>query len=123
MATMRGVLTAFGVTARPSRVEQLVAFLVRWAILAFAVWVAASVVRGIYLNGWESTVVVALILGLLNMLLKPILFLISLPITVLTLGLFLLILNTAILALTITFQKDVTATSDPDKIVRLQLRG
>jgi len=78
----------------------MVAFLVRWAILAVAVWVAASLIDGIHLEGWESTLVVALILGLLNALVKPILLMVSLPLTILTLGLFVLVLNAAILGLT-----------------------
>ena len=60
----------------------MVAFLVRWAILSVAVWVAAKMVDGIHLEGWESTVLVALILGLLNALVKPVLLFLSLPVTV-----------------------------------------
>lgn len=77
-----------------------VRFLLRWLILAFAVWVAASVVDGIRLDGWESALIVAGILGLLNTVLRPIAFFVSLPITCLTLGVFVLILNTGMLALT-----------------------
>ena len=78
----------------------MVAFLVRWAILSVAVWVAAKMVDGIHLEGWESTVLVALILGLLNALVKPVLFFLSLPVTVVTLGLFLIVLNAIMLWLT-----------------------
>jgi putative membrane protein len=62
--------------------------------------VAAWLVGGIHLEGWESTLLVGLILGLLNAILRPVLVLISLPVTVLTLGLFLLLINTALLGLT-----------------------
>jgi putative membrane protein len=62
--------------------------------------VAAELVGGIHLEGWESTLLVGLILGLLNAIVRPILVLISLPLTVITLGLFLLVLNTAMLGLT-----------------------
>jgi putative membrane protein len=78
----------------------LVAFLVRWGILAVAVWVAAEMVDGIELEGWESTVLVALILGLLNAVIKPILFFLSLPLTIVTFGLFLIVLNAIMLWLT-----------------------
>lgn len=78
----------------------MVAFLVRWAILAVAVWVAAALVNGIHLEGWKSTVLVALILGLLNAAVKPFLFFISLPLTVVTFGLFLFVLNAIMLWLT-----------------------
>ena len=76
------------------------AFVIRWLITAAAVWVAAAIVGGIELAGWRSTLLVALILGLLNAVLKPLLFLVSLPITVLTLGVFYLVLNAAMLGLT-----------------------
>ena len=84
----------------PSRGERLVAFVIRWLITAAAVWVAAAIVGGIELEGWRSTLLVALILGLLNAVLKPLLFWVSLPITVLTLGVFYLVLNAAMLGLT-----------------------
>ncbi len=84
----------------PSLSERIVSFAIRWLIIAVAVWVAAELVPGIHLDGWESTVIVALILSLLNMLVKPLLVAVSLPITILTLGLFLIIINTAMLALT-----------------------
>jgi putative membrane protein len=97
---MNIVLVTLGLRRAPTWQERIVAFLVRWAILTLAVWIAAAIVPGIVLDGWKSAIVVGLILGFLNAILKPILFFISLPITVLTLGLFLLIINTALLALT-----------------------
>ena len=78
----------------------MIAFLVRWAILAVAVWIAAELVDGIHLEGWKSTILVALILGLLNAAVKPILFFVSLPLTVVTFGLFLIVLNAIMLWLT-----------------------
>jgi putative membrane protein len=89
-----------GRVRRPTRGERVVAFLVRWAILSVAVWVAAELVDGIHLEGWESTLGVALILGLLNVIVKPLLFWLSLPFTIVTLGLFLIVLNAIMLWLT-----------------------
>jgi len=80
--------------------QKLVAFVVRWLILAAAVWVAAELVGGIHLEGWRSTLLVALILGLLNIYLKPLLIFLGLPALVLTLGFFLIIINTALLGIT-----------------------
>jgi putative membrane protein len=74
--------------------------ILRWLIVAAGVWAAAMLVDGITLEGWESTLVVAGILALLNVYVRPVLRLLSLPITILTFGLFLLIINTALLALT-----------------------
>jgi putative membrane protein len=77
----------------------LVEFAIRWVILAIAVWVASLVVGGIQLEGLASTLAVALVLGLLNLFVKPILVLFSAPILLITLGLFLLIINTLLLLL------------------------
>lgn len=73
---------------------------VNWAITAFAVWVAAELVGGIHLVGIKNILLIPIILGLLNTFVKPILKLITLPITILTLGLFLIVINTAMLLLT-----------------------
>lgn len=80
-------------------VRMLVEFAIRWFILAVAVWVAAEIVGGIRLEGLASTLAVALVLGLLNTFIKPFVILFSLPITILTLGLFLLVINTLLLLL------------------------
>ncbi len=79
--------------------EGFVSLAVRWLILAAAVWAAAWILPGIHLEGWGSTLMVALILGLLNLLVRPILFWLSLPFTIVTLGLFLFVLNAAMLML------------------------
>jgi putative membrane protein len=76
-----------------------VALVIRWLMLALAVWVAAALVSGIYLEGWVSTLIVAAILGLLNLYLRPILFLLSLPVTVVTFGLFIVVVNALLLLL------------------------
>jgi putative membrane protein len=69
-------------------------------MLAGSVWVAAWLIGGIHLEGLESTLVVAAILGLLNLYLRPLLFLLSLPLTLFTLGLFIVVLNAILLGLT-----------------------
>ena len=84
---------------KPSRAEWIAAFVVRWLITAAAVWLAAQLVDGIHLEGWKSVLAVALILGLLNAFLKPILFWGSILLTVLTFGIFAILINTALLAL------------------------
>ncbi len=52
-----------------------------------------------HVNGFKSAVIVAIVLGLLNLFVKPILVIFTLPVTVFTLGLFLLVINAAIIAL------------------------
>lgn len=74
--------------------------LVRWLMLAFSVWVAAEVVGGIHLEGIGSILAVAAILGLLNLYLRPLLFWMSLPFTIITLGLFIIVINAILLGIT-----------------------
>ena len=83
-----------------SPAQRLVAFLIDWLILALAVWVAAQLLPGIHLEGLKSTLVVAGILGLLNALIKPTLKMLTIPLTFLTLGLFAVLINAVLLALT-----------------------
>lgn len=69
--------------------------LIRWAITAFALFVAAWIVPGIHVrrNGWPAYAVMAIILGLVNAVVRPILKFLSCPLIVLTLGLFILVIN------------------------------
>jgi putative membrane protein len=97
---MQSVLGALGLRPRMSLAERLLAFLLEWGLLAIAVWAAAQLISGVRYQGWESLVLVALILGLLNALLKPVLLLLTLPLTLLTLGLFVLVLNIGLFWLT-----------------------
>jgi len=79
--------------------ERIVSLAVRWLILAAAVWVAAEVLPGIHLEGWGSILAVAFILGLLNLYVRPVLFWLSIPATIVSLGVFLIVLNAALLGL------------------------
>ena len=79
--------------------ERALDLAIRWLLLAFGVWLAAEMVEGIRYIGWESILIVALILGLLNLYVRPLISLLTLPLTILTLGLFLLVLNAAFLGI------------------------
>jgi putative membrane protein len=61
--------------------------------------IAAYLVSGVTITGWFAALVVAVVLGILNTFLKPILLFLTLPVTVLTLGLFGLVINTGIILL------------------------
>ncbi|MCG2661400.1 MAG: phage holin family protein [Kiritimatiellae bacterium] len=74
--------------------------LVRWLILTLAVWVAALLVPGIAYDHWPSLLVAALVLGILNAFVKPIILLISLPLILVTFGLFLVLINALLLKAT-----------------------
>jgi putative membrane protein len=65
-----------------------------------AVGVAAYVVPGVNVSGIWSAIAVAIVLGILNSVLRPILLLLTIPINVMTLGLFTLVVNTAMVLLT-----------------------
>jgi putative membrane protein len=67
--------------------------LFRWALLALALMLVAYLYPGVKITGFGSALVAALILGLLNALIRPLLVVLTLPITVVTLGLFLLVIN------------------------------
>ena len=68
-------------------------FLVRLAISAFGLWVAAKIVPGMHFDGAATLVVAAFLQGLVNAVVRPVLVLLTLPLTILTLGLFLLVVN------------------------------
>lgn len=77
-------------------------FIIRWIVTALAVGAAVWLVPGIeVLDGaaWAGIAIVALVLSLINMSIKPILQILSLPVTVLTLGIFYLVVNTLLLYL------------------------
>jgi len=76
-------------------------FFLRWAINAIALYVAVQFVSGIDFQGsWTGLLWLALIIGLLNALVRPLLKLLAFPLIILTLGLFTIVINTIVLMLT-----------------------
>jgi putative membrane protein len=72
-------------------------FLVRWAINAVAIWVAIRIVPGIVPTerSVEAYIVIALVFGLVNAIIRPVVALLTCPLVILTLGLGTLLINTA----------------------------
>ena len=68
-------------------------FLLRVIVNALAIMLAASIVPGIAVDGLVSALAAAVLLGLINAFVRPVLLILTLPITLLTLGLFLFVLN------------------------------
>jgi|ERR1035437_3563622 putative membrane protein len=68
-------------------------FLIRLVVNAIALIAVAYIVPGIHVYGFGGAVLAALILGIVNAVIRPILIIISLPISILTLGLFVLVIN------------------------------
>ena len=77
--------------------DGLKAFVKAWIINTLAVAVAAQTVKGIHCETQTSLVIASLVLGILNAFLKPILLLLSLPLLLLTLGLFSIVINALLL--------------------------
>jgi len=69
----------------------------RWLILTVAIMVAAYLIEGIEVKGFWSAFFAAAILGVLNALFRPILIILTLPITILTLGLFTFVINAVLI--------------------------
>ena len=73
--------------------------IIKLLVNAIAVFVLANVLCGVQVDGYLSAIIVALVLSILNLLIKPILVIFTLPVTVITLGLFLLVINGLIILL------------------------
>jgi len=77
----------------------MVGFLLRAAITALGLWVASEILSGLTFDSTTKLIVAAIVLGIVNAFVRPLAFILTLPLTVLTLGLFLLVLNAGMVAL------------------------
>jgi putative membrane protein len=73
--------------------------LLKWLLMTLSVGIAAYLIPGITVHGFFSALLVALFLGIVNTLVRPFLILITLPITILTLGLFTFVINAVLVLL------------------------
>lgn len=71
--------------------------LVQLLINAIAVFITGYILPGVRLNDFVTAVVVAVVLGVINLFIKPVLIFLTLPVTVLTLGLFILVINAVVI--------------------------
>jgi putative membrane protein len=78
-------------------------FMLRFAISALGLWVASQLVPGVDINGGWTLVVAALLLGIVNALVRPIVLVLTFPFTLITLGLFILVVNAAMFGLVAAF--------------------
>lgn len=80
----------------------MIRFLIRLAVNAVAIWAAVKLVPGLnYAGSTTSLLIVAFVFGLVNALVRPLLLLLTCPFIILTLGLFVLVVNTIMLSLTV----------------------
>jgi putative membrane protein len=71
----------------------MVGFLIRAAVVGLGLWLASKIVPGIAFDSTETLVAAAILLGIVNAFIRPILVILTFPITLVTLGLFLIVIN------------------------------
>jgi len=77
----------------------LTLFLIQWGLTSLSLWVASYVFNGLRFADGGSLLIAALLLGFANAIVKPLLILFTLPLTLVTMGLFLLVINAIVLML------------------------
>lgn len=88
-------------------------WILRFVITAAALWLIAKYVPGFAIEHWYDAVIAALIFGIVNTVIGPILKLVSLPLTILTIGLFAIVVNWALFAITVWLSPGFHATGTP----------
>jgi putative membrane protein len=73
--------------------------LLNWGLSALAVWIVAHVISGFHVSGWVAALIAALVIGFVNATLGVFLKIVTFPLTLLTLGLFWLVINAAMIEL------------------------
>ena len=79
--------------------DTLAPFLVHWAITALSLWAASHIFKGVRFDSAGALIISALLLGFANAIVKPLLIVLTLPLTLLTFGLFLLVINALVILL------------------------
>ena len=79
--------------------SNLAPFLIHWAITALSLWAASHIFKGLKFDSTGALVIAALLLGFANAVVKPLLVVLTLPLTLLTFGLFLLVINALMILL------------------------
>lgn len=75
-------------------------FIIRLLITAISAFLLSKILTGVHFDSFGSTIIFAILLGILNVFVKPILSILSLPITIITLGLFSFVINALMILLT-----------------------
>ena len=77
----------------------MLGFLIRASIVALGLWLATVWVNGVFIDTPSTLILAGLLLGIVNSIVRPIAILLTLPMTIITLGLFLLVINAGMVAL------------------------
>jgi len=91
--------------------HELSSFLLAWAITALSLWAASHIFAGLKFDNTSSLIVSALLLGLANAVVKPLLIVLTLPLTLLSFGLFVLVINALMMLLVARLVKGFRVSS------------
>jgi putative membrane protein len=86
-------------------------FLLHWGITALSLWIASLIFKGLKFDKVSSLVIAALLLGLANAIVRPLLIILTLPLTLITFGLFILVINALMILLVAKLVKGFTVSS------------
>ncbi|RRQ45937.1 phage holin family protein [Chryseobacterium sp. SC28] len=86
-------------------------FIIRLLITAISAFLLSKILSGVHFEDFWSTIIFAFVLGILNVFVRPILSILSLPITILTLGLFSLVINAVIILLADSLMDSLTVAN------------
>jgi putative membrane protein len=100
-----------GRTGMPGMFENFTQFLLHWAITGLSLWAASQIFKGVKFDNTSSLVMAALLLGFANAIVKPLLIVLTLPLTLLTFGLFLLVINALMILLVARLVKGFKVSS------------
>lgn len=90
--------------------DNFMQFMIQWGITSISLWVASHIFGGIKFSSTSALVVSALLLGFANAVLRPLLLILTFPLTLLTLGLFVLVINALMLQLVSSLVKGFTVS-------------
>jgi putative membrane protein len=88
----------------------MLSFVLTWLLATISLLITAYLVPGVFVNTITTAAIASLVIGLVNAIVKPILIILTLPVTILTLGLFLLVVNGISLSLASYFTPGFTVT-------------
>jgi len=79
--------------------DNMMAFLAHWGVTSLSLWVASLMFHGISFSSKKSLLISALLLGLVNAVVKPVIIILTIPLTLITFGFFLLVINALMMLL------------------------
>jgi len=93
------MLTIAHPTLTPAMLENLAPFLLHWLVTALSLWVASHVFSGLKFDNASALIVAALLLGFANAIVRPLLIVLTFPLTLLSFGLFIFVINALMILL------------------------